>query len=63
MIGSYKYYMALLFSYLRQSAAGIDALNEYVGRSISWLTLVMVLVTFTIVILRYLFDLSWVPVQ
>ncbi|BCG63124.1 MAG: hypothetical protein methR_P0815 [Methyloprofundus sp.] len=55
--------MALLFSYLRQSAAGIDALNECVGRSISWLTLAMVLVTFAIVILRYLFDLSWVPVQ
>ncbi len=63
MIDSYKYYMALLFSYLRQSAAGIDALNEYVGRGISWLTLAMVLVTFTIVILRYLFDLSWVSVQ
>ncbi len=60
---SYKYYMALFFSFLRQSATGIDALNEYVGRGISWLTLAMVLLTFAIVICRYLFDASWVPVQ
>jgi len=55
--------MTLLLSFFQQGARGIDALNEYIGRCISWLTLVMVLVTFCIVVLRYLFDLSWVAMQ
>ncbi|OQK15083.1 hypothetical protein AU255_19060 [Methyloprofundus sedimenti] len=55
--------MSLLFSFFRRSTHSIDSLNEYVGRFVSWLTLVLVLVTFCIVLLRYLFDLSWVPMQ
>ncbi len=34
---------------------GIDCLNEWVGRAVSWLTLGMVLMTFAIVMRRYLF--------
>jgi len=41
----------------------INALNEWVGKTISWLTLVMVATTFIIVILRYVFDLGWVALQ
>jgi len=33
------------------------------GKSIAWLTLVMVLLTFTIVILRYGFNLGWIWLQ
>ena len=44
-------------------ARRIDNLNEAVGRAISWLTLAMVLVTFTVVVLRYLFNIGWIAMQ
>lgn len=55
--------MALLLPFFQQGARIIDALNESIGRCVSWLTLAMVLVTFCVVVLRYLFDLSWVFMQ
>jgi len=48
---------------LLRLARGIDALSEWTGRAISWLTLAIVLVTFTIVVLRYLFNLGWIAMQ
>lgn len=47
----------------RKIILSIDALNEWIGRTISWLTLAMVLVTFVIVVLRYAFNLGWVAMQ
>ncbi|GAB6042508.1 TRAP transporter small permease subunit [Endothiovibrio diazotrophicus] len=44
-------------------ADGIDALSEWSGRAVSWLTLGMVLVTFAIVVLRYVFSLGWIAMQ
>jgi TRAP-type mannitol/chloroaromatic compound transport system permease small subunit len=41
----------------------IDQLNEWTGRLIAWLTLGMVIITFTVVILRYLFDLGSIALQ
>jgi len=41
----------------------INSLNEWIGKSISWLTLLMVITTFIIVVLRYAFDLGWVALQ
>ena len=41
----------------------VDALNETVGRAISWLTLFMVAVTFLVVVLRYAFDVGWIAMQ
>ena len=41
----------------------IDALNEAIGRLVSWLTLCMVLLTFSIVILRYAFEIGSVAMQ
>lgn len=41
----------------------IDRLNEWCGRTIAWLTLAMVVVTFTVVVLRYAFNLGWVAMQ
>lgn len=55
--------MSLLFNLSQRSAQCIDTFNEQIGRSISWLSLVMVLVVFCIVVLRYLFDASWVMMQ
>ena len=55
--------MSLLLSFFRRSVLLIDSLNEWVGRFVSWLVLALVLTTFCIVMLRYLFDLSWVMMQ
>jgi TRAP-type mannitol/chloroaromatic compound transport system permease small subunit len=41
----------------------IDQLNEWTGRLMAWLTLAMVIVTFSVVVLRYLFDLGSIALQ
>ena len=41
----------------------IDCLNEWIGRSVAWLTFAMVLVSFTIVVLRYGFNAGWIAMQ
>ncbi|GBE09127.1 MAG TPA: TRAP transporter small permease subunit [Gammaproteobacteria bacterium] len=41
----------------------IDRINDVTGRSIAWLTLAMVLVTFLIVVLRYAFSIGWIAMQ
>ncbi len=53
-----------MFSKLALAIIGaIDGLNEWIGTAVSWLTLIMVLVTFLIVVLRYAFDLGWIAMQ
>lgn len=47
-----------------ESLAGrLDQIAEYTGRFISWATLLMVLITFLVVVLRYAFDLGWIALQ
>ena len=41
----------------------IDCFSEFTGRSVAWLTLFMVLLTFMIVVLRYGFDSGWIALQ
>lgn len=41
----------------------IDRMNERIGRGVAWLTLLMVLVTFVVVILRYVYAIGWVWLQ
>jgi TRAP-type mannitol/chloroaromatic compound transport system permease small subunit len=41
----------------------IDGLNEWVGRGVAWVTLVLVLVIFVDVVMRYLFNTSFVFTQ
>ncbi|WP_232023940.1 TRAP transporter small permease subunit [Sulfurivermis fontis] len=48
---------------LERIAAVIDALSEWTGRLIAWLTLAMVLVTCAVVVLRYAFNLGWIALQ
>ena len=48
---------------LRSVADAIDALNEWIGNKIAWLTLVMAVVMFLTVILRYVFDTGWIWMQ
>jgi TRAP-type mannitol/chloroaromatic compound transport system permease small subunit len=45
------------------AVAFIDALNERIGRWVSWLTLFMVLLQFVIVLLRYVFGSGWIAAQ
>ena len=47
--------MSALVGFIR----GVDALNERIGRAVSWLTLGCVLTCFAVVVLRYAFDLGF----
>ena len=40
-----------------------DGISEWTGRAVSWLTLAMVIVTFLVVVLRYLFNMGWIAMQ
>lgn len=51
--------MAGLVSFIRV----VDRLNEAVGRGVAWLTLAMVLITFAVVVLRYVYSIGWVWLQ
>jgi TRAP-type mannitol/chloroaromatic compound transport system permease small subunit len=50
-------------SLLKHICAWIDALNERVGRAVAWTTLLLVLVTFVDVVMRYFFNTSYVFTQ
>ena len=41
----------------------MERINQFIGRTIPWCTLGMVLVTFVIVVLRYGFERGWVWMQ
>jgi TRAP-type mannitol/chloroaromatic compound transport system permease small subunit len=41
----------------------IEKFIDWSGRTVSWLTLGMVLVTFVVVVLRYVFDTGWIALQ
>lgn len=50
-------------NWLETSVGFIDKFSEYCGKVIAWLTLLMVLLTFVIVVLRYGFNLGWIAMQ
>jgi len=41
----------------------VSRFTTVVGRSVSWLALIMVLVTFVVVIMRYALDMGWIWLQ
>ena len=41
----------------------LDRVNTITGKAVSWLTLAMVIVTFVVVVLRYVFDVGFIWVQ
>lgn len=41
----------------------IDAINDRVGKAISWLAVIMVVVQFTIVVMRYIFGINFIFIQ
>lgn len=52
-----------MLSTLSKIASSIDFLNGKLGAGVSWLALLLVLVQFTIVILRYVFGVGFVQMQ
>ena len=48
---------------LQSLAALIDALNHAIGRSAAWLALAMVLVQFSVVVMRYVFGIGSIMMQ
>ena len=50
-------------SALKSLSARIDRITELVGNTAAWMALALVLVTFTVVMLRYLFQLGWIAMQ
>jgi TRAP-type mannitol/chloroaromatic compound transport system permease small subunit len=48
---------------LRNLANLIDAFNEFIGKSVSWLALIMVLVQMCIVVMRYVFGVGSIFLQ
>ena len=53
----------MLTSFLRRFISIIDDITEVLGKTIAWLTLLLVLLTFTVVMLRYGFNLGWIAMQ
>jgi TRAP-type mannitol/chloroaromatic compound transport system permease small subunit len=41
----------------------LERFIDWTGRSVSWLTLLMVIITFIVVVLRYAFDIGWIALQ
>ena len=50
-------------SKMQKLSKNISRFNDWLGRTVSWLTLLMVLATFVIVVLRKFFDLGWIWLQ
>jgi TRAP-type mannitol/chloroaromatic compound transport system permease small subunit len=48
---------------LGRFARAVDLANERIGRAVAWLALVMVLMQFTVVVMRYVFGLGSVKMQ
>ncbi|MEJ2693129.1 MAG: TRAP transporter small permease subunit [Candidatus Thiodiazotropha sp.] len=48
---------------LQRLAWAFEGLCELLGGAVSWLSLLMVLTTFVVVVLRYAFDLGWIWLQ
>lgn len=49
--------------HLARFSSRLEDLNEWTGRAVAWLTVGMVLVTFAIVVFRYVFSLGWIWLQ
>lgn len=41
----------------------IEQLSEFTGKCVAWLALAMVVLMFSVVVLRYVFDLGWIGLQ
>ncbi len=49
--------------YLHIISIKLEQFIDWVGRLVSWLVLAMVITTFSVVVLRYVFDMGWIALQ
>jgi TRAP-type mannitol/chloroaromatic compound transport system permease small subunit len=49
--------------WLKKSTGILELVTEWVGRAVAWLVLLMVVLTFVIVVLRYIFNTGWIALQ
>jgi len=52
-----------LRQYFEEISTKLEQFIDWTGRTVSWLVLAMVLVTFLVVVLRYVFDMGWIALQ
>ena len=52
-----------MYTRLQQLAHALNRIAELTGRIVSWLTLAMVLITFAVVLLRYVFETGSIAMQ
>lgn len=52
-----------MFTSIDKIIRALEFITEQVGRLVSWLVLFMVLVTFIVVVLRYVFNVGWIALQ
>ena len=55
--------MQALLSALAALTRAIDAANERIGRVAAWLALLMVLLQFVVVVMRYIFGVGFIALQ
>ncbi len=53
----------MILKFLEKTARAFDGLNEKVGSYIAWAAIVMVLMQFTVVVMRYIFGLGSIMMQ
>ncbi len=53
----------MAMSIMQSLIDNIERFIDWSGRAVSWLTLLMVIVTFIVVVLRYVFDIGWIALQ
>ena len=49
--------------FLETLAGVVDKINDHIGRGVAWLALLMVLVQFSVVVMRYVFGISYLMLQ
>ncbi len=55
--------LSMLKRRIEKISQTIEQFIDWIGRQVAWLVLAMVLVTFLVVVLRYLFDIGWIALQ
>ena len=53
----------MLLTLANKFVQSVDVITDLLGKAVAWLTLLMVLLTFSIVVLRYGFNLGWIGMQ
>ena len=49
--------------FINRSATLLEQISEWSGKIVAWLTLLLVIVTLDVVVLRYLFNIGWIALQ